>query len=155
MSQKLSAQKAALYYGCDVKMWDERNPELGIQYGKMIELSDTKIAIDTGNYIGEAMPHECQLALTPLEKVSDEHKKLVAYTCNYSIFKRKEEFGCDWENMITIGREVIIDIRDEVPLQLPTPACVLREIFDILRSLHYDVDNAINDGWAIDKTELI
>lgn len=136
---KLTAQKAALYYGCDVRMCDERNPELGYNYGKMIELSENKIAIDCFTYIAESMPHECQLLLTPLEKITREHA-VMWYRVEF--LQQREGMG-DEERFLRVANWI------GMKLQMSQKGA------DLLRSFGYDVDNSIQDGWAVDKTTLI
>lgn len=140
---KLDAAKAARYWGCEVIGKDDLNTEIEPVIGKMVELSDHKLTISTDKEYCEFMPFECQLLLTPLSAITDEHAIEVAKVARPEI--------TDYNHLLNIGWGIISVIKDGYII----PELGFKSITAILRKLcefGYDCDNAIEEGWAVDKT---
>lgn len=86
---------------------------------------------------------ECKLELTPLFAITDEHAIEVA--------KIARPYITDYNHLLNIGWGIISVIKDGYIL----PELGFKSITAILRKLcefGYDCDNAISEGWAVDKT---
>jgi len=155
MTQKLTAQRAALYYGCDVTTkYDE-----GKSY-KMVGLSTDmgNLQVLTGGGDTDWWNIDiCQLLLTPLEKITDEHILMISGLIQF-------EWGFFGDKPVSEYR-AMAELKDCL-ISFFSAKCVqdaieeiaglqVRDLIDRLRSLGYDVDNSIQDGWAVDKTTLI
>lgn len=125
-NSKLDAAKAARYWGCEVICPDEELYKLD---GRILS------AIERGA--------ECILLLTPLSAITDEHAIEVAKVARPEI--------TDYNHLLNIGWGIISVIKDGYVL----PELGFKSITAILRELcefGYDCDNAISEGWAVDKT---
>lgn len=79
MEQKLTSEEIArvfaMYWGCHIRQ-DIGNT--GVD-GKLIRLSQTTACIEFDSYKTSAWEYSgCKLLLTPLSKITDEHKRIIA-----------------------------------------------------------------------------
>ncbi len=126
MNSKLTTQRAARYYGGDIL--DSSGDIYKLDASIMCEIED-----------GE----QFRLLLTPLPAITDEHAIEVANLINlHHPFSEPLRFDC---GLVKMGYQL-----------QPNKSSSLYnyDVIDFLRSLGYDCDNAIEEGWAVDKTTL-
>ncbi len=160
-NSKLTAAQAMKYYGCQVKIIDSPRT------ATIRDIMDGMLWFDgIWSHVSQ-----CQLLLTSLSAITDEHAIEVAKVAIGSGYR--EPF-----NIERTGHKVLVS----VPYGITDYTFVIspssndkhgREHFyvymhnakgygvsvfgtakitDLLRSLGYDCDNAISEGWAVDKT---
>ena len=103
----------------------------------VLEHNDTKHVVKSDR---------CQLLLTPLSAITDEHAIEVARIARPEI--------TDYNHLLNIGWGIIGVIKDGYIL----PELGFKSITAILRKLcefGYDCDNAISEGWAVDRLAFV
>jgi hypothetical protein len=128
MNSKLTAKLAARYYGCEVVC-----VSTGFHY---VLDADILSAIENGV--------EYMLVLTPLSAITDEHAEIIGrYRYNDP---KKMSYS-------EIGKSTI---KDYLKQDKPKGMFELEKYeIDLLRSLSYDCDNAISEGWAVDRLAFV
>jgi hypothetical protein len=140
-NSKLTAKLAARYYGCEVLT---RNG--GIYRMTGIEEDRLNYALSNRNYSYVLFDSDPKLVLTPLSAITDEHAIEVAKIARPEI--------TDYNHLLNIGWGIIGVIKDGYIL----PELGFKSITAILRKLcefGYDCDNAISEGWAVDKLAFV
>jgi hypothetical protein len=135
MNSKLTAAQAARYWGCDVL--DSFGDIYKLDASIMCEIED-----------GE----QFRLLLTPLSAITDEHAIEVAKIASIGKYEAKECIGCDKDDYKTIGKYIVADFNYPTYIDIRIHTDKYIKIIDLLRSFGYDCDNAISEGWAVDKT---
>jgi hypothetical protein len=160
-NSKLTAAQAARYWGCEVV-----DPATGIK-GYLVGIKENGIHVDYGMGVSFVQFSDyIKLLLTPLSAITDEHaievakvvdrnvtygfgtpeyrlKLYIAY--NFAKDKRTKEPVIERYDSSTgeMYGTIMLNIRDHKFTHF--------NIIDLLRSLGYDCDNAISEGWAVDK----
>ena len=150
-SSKLTAAQAARYWGCEVV-------QVGCSYDPYT-VNETILSLITKGV-------DYQLLLTPLSAITDEHAIEVAKVIMQSNSKEQKEY--EWQIDRRDEEGVLIgDVSDPIATRIlisslcefigvdfmENPVAIMnqRPAIDLLRSLGYDCDNAISEGWAVDK----
>lgn len=139
-NSKLTAAQAARYLGSEIVT---KEGIKGVLVGIFLTHGSCNIELPDGSIsVGHLIP-DCQLLLTPLSAITDEHAIEVANLINlHHPFSEPLRFDC---GLVKMGYQL-----------QPNKSSSLYnyDVIDLLRSLGYDCDNAISEGWAVDKTTL-
>jgi len=129
-NSKLTAKLAARYYGCEVIC-----VSTGFHY---VLDADILSAIENGV--------EYMLLPTPLSAITNEH----AIEVYYALYP-KSKINAKWVEAMFIRNWLVHNNRIQ---EVDTPLNYTKT-FDLLRSLGYDCDNAISEGWAVDRLAFV
>lgn len=145
---KLDAAKAARYWGCEVVCAPYTGQPNKKLTGKMIGVTTDSIYIKFPEW---ATSHgmfvsDCQLLLTPLSAITDEHAIEVAKVMYHEITEYNHLLNIGWGVIAVIKGDKLVP---EFGYRLFIP------VFDLLRSLGYDCDNAISEGWGVDRLAFV
>lgn len=149
---KLDTAKAARYWGCTIKTKEKLT-------GKLVGIFSTHEScnielIDNSISVGHKLS-DCQLLLTPLSAITDEHAIEVAKIASIGKYEAKECIGCDKDDYKTIGKYIVADFNYPTYIDVRIHTDKYIKIIDLLRSLGYDCDNAISEGWAVDRLAFV
>lgn len=132
MREKLTAEIAAKYWGCQYRAVYEKS-------GSIIGVIDSNALSIIGKYKTADIMY--QLILTPIDKLTDEHAIEITNICG---IKYRDDFY-----RILAGKELVDFYWRRVSNVLGND---WMKVVDYLRSKGYDIDNGIKLGWAINKT---
>lgn len=104
---------------------------------------------------------DVKLILTPLPDMTDDDMVEIAKIANVDYKIRKDVFGCDYSNYVTIGRHICHVINNDLQgdfNELQLYPRIITEIIDALRKLKYDigfesVSSLIESEYAVSSTE--
>lgn len=125
MNSTLTAARAALYFGANIKV--STNYITAIL--QMLAISENELLVG-GEWTSYS---DCKLLLRTVEQLTDEE---------VTEFRKIAMLPISWDNKRVISW--IIDL-----------SCLLeKNQADYLRSIGVDIDNAIADGWAVEQEEV-
>jgi len=145
-NSKLTVRNLVKYWGCKVKCDNCHFPELEYWFtyitAQYITLYAATKPAGIIREIGfsQIKISDCQLILTPLSAITDEHAIEVAKIAGYSY------------DLVDWGRHVIWAYTHKT---LRFKGDEWRKVIDLLRSLGYDCDNAISEGWGVDRLAFV
>lgn len=151
MNSKLTVRNLVKYWGCKVKCDNCHFPELEYWFtyitAQYITLYAATKPAGIIREIGfsQIKISDCQLLLTPLSAITDEHAIEVAKVI------RPEwpiELCADGMWKESFVEMVLSDIAKLHPSRA-------KAMWDYLRSLCYDCDNAISEGWGVDRLAFV
>lgn len=161
----LNEQRAAKYWGCDFYHPCDAAPfkYRGVRYCP--DDAEQKFRpVLYGDWSGGTNPNlaceshsdwnDVKVLLTPLSAITDEHAIEVAKIASIGKYEAKECIGCDKDDYKTIGKYIVADFNYPTYIDVRIHTDKYIKIIDLLRSLGYDCDNAISEGWAVDKTTM-
>ncbi len=143
---KLTAAIAASYFGAEVICAPYGGQPNRKIIGTMIGLNNHGIDIKFPEW---QSPHQiaidqCQLILTPLDKISDED--------SYYIGKAFGDPSIGESGFARVGKYWASDVLpNDDPSRINFKPSAIRQITDYLRSKSYDIDNLIAAGVAVEK----
>lgn len=152
MNSKLTVRNLVKYWGCKVKCDNCHFPELEYWFtyitAQYITLYAATKPAGIIREIGfsQIKISDCQLLLTPLSAITDEHAIEVAKVMYHEITEYNHLLNIGWGVIAVIKGDKLVP---EFGYRLFIP------VFDLLRSLGYDCDNAISEGWGVDRLAFV
>lgn len=134
MESKLTAKIAALYFGCEVQVNDNEQPQI---VGAICGWLNDCICLEYEKSCIWVHVSYCQLLLTPLDKISDEVAIEVAKLVGFQ--EGLKGWG-KWYCKVGFPHDCALSADKQL------------KIIDYLRSQSVDVDGLIEKGVALDKT---
>lgn len=123
-NNKLTTDRAVKYWGAEVMYPDGSIHRVNTRTLEYIECEE-----------------DCKLLLTPQSQIIEEHGMEVANIMG---------FGSD---PVFKHRVMLLLCQKYGTIGYMKPMNEYRDVIDLLRKYSYDIDNAIEEGWAIDKTQ--